>query len=317
MSKAAKRCKIKTSVGGQAVLEGVMMRGPSKWCLAVRKSNGEVVTEEHETKARPWTKIPLVRGVLSFLDSLVMGYKTLARSAELSMEEDEEEELSRFDAFVERHFGQAGTKFVMGAAAVLGIALALGLFMFLPTFLVSMVDRYAFELHGFKAVVEGLIKVAIFVGYLALVGRMKDIRRVFSYHGAEHKTIYCYEAGDELTVENVRKHSRFHPRCGTSFLFIVILLSIIVNAALPWPQIMGGTLVRTGLKLLVLPLTMALSYELIRLAGRHDNIVTRIISAPGMWMQRLTTKEPNDEMIEVAIAAVTPVLPSDPKEAKW
>ncbi len=318
MAKAAKRGSFKTTVGGQAVLEGIMMRGPQKWCLAVRKPDGEVACEVHDVKKRAWTHWPFIRGVLSFVDSLMMGYKTLMRSAEIAMTEEERaEEPSKFDKWVDRHFGEAGGKVVMGVSAVLGIALALGLFMFLPTLLVSLLNDYVTPLYWGKPVLEGVLKMALFVGYLALVGRMKEIRRVFSYHGAEHKTIYCYEAGDALSVENIRGHSRFHPRCGTSFLFIVLFLSILLNSALPWPELAGGAVLRTGLKLLMLPVVMALSYEVIRLAGRYDNPLTRAVSAPGMWIQRLTTKEPDDSMIEVAILAVGPVLPQAPEEAKW
>jgi uncharacterized protein YqhQ len=168
-----------------------------------------------------------------------------------------------------------------------------------------------------KALIEGFIKIAVFLAYLALVSRMQEIRRVFSYHGAEHKTIYCYEAGDPLTVENIRGHSRFHPRCGTSFIFIVLFLSIFLNSALPWPDVVGGTVIRVCMKLLLLPVVMGVSYELIRLAGRHDNPLMRALSAPGLWVQRLTTCEPDDAMIEVAIAAVLPVLPENPDEARW
>lgn len=317
MDKPAKRTNVKTSVGGQAVMEGIMMRGPAKWCLAVRTPDNGVVTEVHDTVQRPWSKWPLIRGVFSFIDSMLMGYKTLMRSAELSMgDEFEEEEPSKFDLWVEKHFGDKGTKLVMGIAAVLGVLLAVGLFMLLPTAIVSGLDLLV-PMGGFKPVLEGIIKIGIFVAYLALVSRMKEIHRVFSYHGAEHKTIFCYEAGDELTVDNIRGHSRFHPRCGTSFILIVLILSILLNSALPWPVGAGGALLRVLLKLLMLPLVMALSYELIRFAGRHDNPFTRAISAPGLWLQRLTTKEPDDSMIEVAIAAVTPVLPENPDEAKW
>ncbi len=317
MEKAAKRINVKTSVGGQAVMEGIMMRGPAKWCLAVRTPSGQVVTELHDVKAQPWRKWPLVRGVAGFVDSLVTGYKTLMRSAELAMGEDfAEEEPGKFDLWVEKHFGDKGAKLVMVLAGVLGVLLAVGLFMLAPTAAVSGLDTLV-PLGGWKPVLEGLIKIAIFLVYLALVSRMNEIRRVFSYHGAEHKTIFCYEAGDELTVENIRRHSRFHPRCGTSFLLIVLILSILLNSALPWPQGAGGALLRAGLKLLVLPLVMALSYEVIRFAGRHDNPFTRTISAPGLWLQRLTTKEPDDSMIEVAVAAVAPVLPQDPAEARW
>ncbi len=315
--KPAKRENFKTSVGGQAVMEGVMMRGPERWCLAVRTPEGEIVTEEHEVKKRPWARWPFVRGVFSFVDSMLMGYRTLMRSAELSMGETfAEEEASKFDKWVERRFGAKAMNAVMAVSAVLGVALAVLLFMFLPTAFVNFLGRFG-ELGYFKALIEGGIKIGVFLLYLALVSRMKEIRRVFSYHGAEHKTIYCYEAGDELTVENVRGHSRFHPRCGTSFIFIVLILSILVNSLLPWPAVAGGAFVRVGLKLLMLPLIMSLSFEIIRFAGRHDNVLTRIVSAPGMWVQRLTTREPDDGMIEVAVAAVTPVLPENKEEAAW
>ncbi|MDL2325134.1 DUF1385 domain-containing protein [Ruminococcaceae bacterium OttesenSCG-928-A16] len=311
----AERCKFKTTVGGQAVMEGIMMRGPQKWCLSVRTPNGEIVTEEHENKkSSPLVKIPFVRGVVSFVSSLTMGYKTLMRSAELSMTEEEQEaELSNFDRWVEKKFGDKAMNVVMGISAFLGLVLAVVLFMFLPTFLVNLVNNHLIALGGFKALLEGLFKIALFVLYLAVVRNSKEIRRVFGYHGAEHKTIFCYEAGDELTVENIRKHTRFHPRCGTSFLLIVLIISILLFSVIPWT----GMALRVVLKILLLPVVMGASYEVIRLAGRYDNIVTRIVSAPGLWLQRLTTCEPDDSMIEVAIAAVTPVLPQNPEEAKW
>lgn len=305
-------CKFKTTVGGQAVMEGVMMRGPARWCLAVRTPAGDIVTEEHDTKSRPWAKWPFVRGVFNFVDSLVMGYQTLMRSAELALGDDFEEEPSKFDLWVERHFGEKGAKIVFTLSAVIGVALALALFMFLPTAIVNLINHFV-PLGGFKALIEGLIKIAIFVLYLVLVRRISEISRVFAYHGAEHKTVFCYEAGDALTVENVRGHTRFHPRCGTSFLLIVLIISILLFSIVPWT----GTALRVLLKLLLLPVVMGVSYELIRLAGRYDNPVTRVISAPGLWLQRLTTNEPDDAMIEVAIAAISPVLPQDPGEAKW
>lgn len=309
----AERCKFRTTVGGQAVMEGVMMRGPAKWCLAVRNPEGDIITETHDTQKRSWTSWPFVRGVFNFFDSLIMGYKTLMRSAELSMgDEFEEEEPSKFDLWLERKFGDKGTKTFMSIAAVIGVVLALVIFMVVPTALVGLLDNFL-PLYGWRTLIEGVLKIALFVGYLALVRNMKEIRRVFSYHGAEHKTISTYEAGDELTVEKVHKHTRFHPRCGTSFLLIVLIVSILVFSLIPW----GGTFARVGLKILLLPVVMAVAYELIRLAGRYDNLVTRIISAPGLWLQRLTTEEPDDSMIEVAIAAVEPVLPEIPDEAKW
>lgn len=317
MAKPAQRLNVKTSVGGQAVMEGIMMRGPQKWCLAVRAPDGEVVTEVHDTPKRPWAKWPLIRGVFSFVDSMTMGYKTLMRSAEISMEEETTEEPSKVDLWVEKHFGEAGTKVLMAVSAVIGVVLALALFMVVPTYLVKGLSLLVPVPDVLKAILEGVIKIGVFLLYLALVSRMKEIHRVFSYHGAEHKTIFCYEAGDPLTVENIRGHSRFHPRCGTSFIFLVLIISILLNSALPWPAMAGGTLLRVGMKILMLPVVMGLSYELIRLAGRYDNALMRAISAPGMWIQRLTTKEPDDSMIEVAIAAVSPVLPENPDEAKW
>lgn len=311
----AERCKFKTTVGGQAVLEGVMMQGPEKWCLAVRTPDGEIVTEEHPTRKKSAvSKLPVVRGVFAFINSLLSGYKTLMRSAELALtEEEQEEELSKFDKWVDAKFGDKAMNVMMGISAVLGIVLAVGIFMFLPTFLVQLFDTHVLALGGFKALVEGVIKIALFVLYLALVRRSKDIKRVFRYHGAEHKTIFCYESGDELTVENVRKHTRFHPRCGTSFLLIVLIVSILLFSVVTWQSVA----MRVALKILLLPVVTGISYEIIRLAGRYDNPVTRAVSAPGLWLQRLTTAEPDDSMIEVALAAVRPVLPENPDDAKW
>lgn len=317
MAKPAKRSNLKANIGGQAVLEGIMMQGPSKWCLAVRTPSGEIVTEVHDAKKRRWAKWPFIRGVASFVKSLIMGYKTLMRSAELSMTEEElEEEQSKFDIWIEKHFGDKGANVVMVIAALLGVALALGLFMVLPTAIISGVDYFVTMPPWLKSILEGVVKMLIFIGYLALVRRMKDIKRLFSYHGAEHKTIYCLEAGDELKVENIRGHSRLHPRCGTNFIFIVLIISIFLNSALPWPSGANGAILRIGLKLLLLPVVTAVSYEVLRFGGRHDNWFTRIITAPGMMIQRLTTAEPDDSMIEVAIAAVTPVLPAEEDETK-
>lgn len=310
------KSKFKTSVGGQAVMEGIMMRGPEKWCLAVRNPEGEIITETHDVQKRPWAKIPFVRGIFNFVDSLLMGYKTLAKSTEISMEGIEEEP-SKFDRWIENKFGDAGMKVMMGVSTVLAFVLAMLLFMYLPAALVNLLNR-AVPLGWGKVIIEGLIKVGIFVLYLALVSRMKEIHRVFCYHGAEHKTISCYEAGDELTVENIRTHTRFHPRCGTSFIFIVLIISILLNSLLPWPEGAGASFMRMGMKLLMLPVVMGVSYEILRLAGKYNgNPVMRALSAPGMWLQRLTTKEPDDSMIEVAITAVTPVLPEKPEDALY
>ena len=305
-------CAFKTSVGGQALMEGIMMKGPDKLAVAVRKPDNTIDIKVEPVKKHVWQKIPLVRGVCSMVDSMVSGYRHLTHSAEISMGDDFLEEESKFDRWVKEKFGDKALTVVTAIAGVLGVVLAVLLFMVIPTAVVRLVELLL-PLGGWKTLLESLIKAGIFVGYLALVSRMKEIRRVFAYHGAEHKTIACYEAGEELTVENVRKHKRFHPRCGTSFLIIVLLISFVIGSLLPW----GNALLRVALKLATLPVVMGIAYELIKLAGRYDNIATRIISAPGLWMQRLTTNEPDDSMIEVAIAAVLPVLPEDPEQGKW
>lgn len=312
MTKENKSCAFKTSVGGQALLEGIMMRGPQKIAVAVRRPDKTIDVKVDPVKQRSWRKIPLVRGVCSFVESLLSGYTYLTHSAEISMGDEYEEEETKFDRWVNEKFGDKAMKALTTVAAFAGVALAVLLFTVLPTLLIGGLDKLV-PLGGWKTLLEGVVKIALFLGYLTLVSRMKEIYRVFCYHGAEHKTIACYEAGEELTVENIRKHSRFHPRCGTSFLLIVVLISILVCSVFPW----GSLLVRVGLKLLALPVIVGIAYEIIKLAGRYDNVVTRVISAPGLWMQRLTTHEPDDSMIEVAIAAVTPVLPQKPEDGRW
>ena len=306
-----KEC-FKTSVGGQALMEGIMMRGPEKICVAVRRPDGTLDMTYEDVKHHRWQKIPLVRGAAAMIENLVLGYRYLMHSAEVSMPEEAEEEPGRFEKWLGEHAGPGVQNFFMALAAVCGGLLAIVLFMVLPTAIVGLIDRFL-PLGWGKVVLEGVLKIALFVGYLFLCTRMKEIHRVFEYHGAEHKTIACYEAGEELTVENVRRHRRFHPRCGTSFMILVLIVSILLFSVLPW----SSTGLRVVLKLLLLPVVMGFSYELIKLAGRYDNLFTRIISAPGLWLQRLTTFEPDDSMIEVAIAAVTPVLPDHPDEAKW
>ena len=306
-----KEC-FKPSVGGQALMEGIMMRGPEKICVAVRRPDGTLDMTYEDVKHHRWQKIPLVRGAAAMIENLVLGYRYLMHSAEVSMPEEAEEEPGRFEKWLGEHAGPGVQNFFMALAAVCGGLLAIVLFMVLPTAIVGLIDRFL-PLGWGKVVLEGVLKIALFVGYLFLCTRMKEIHRVFEYHGAEHKTIACYEAGEELTVENVRHHRRFHPRCGTSFMILVLIVSILLFSVLPW----SSTGLRVVLKLLLLPVVMGVSYELIKLAGRYDNLFTRIISAPGLWLQRLTTFEPDDSMIEVAIAAVTPVLPDHPDEAKW
>ena len=301
--------KFKTSIGGQAVMEGISMRGPKKTCLAVRLPDGSIMTELSDTMANPFAKIPIVRGVAALFISLKSGYSCLMKSAELAFPEDAGQE-DKVDAWLREHLGDKAGAAIGAVGAVLGALLSVALFVILPTFITGLIDRMV-PLGGFKAAVEGLLKVCIFIGYLYGVSRIKDIRRVFQYHGAEHKTIFCYEAGEELTVENVRKQGRFHPRCGTSFMFITLIVSIIVFSFVPWTS----TALRALYKLLALPLVMGISYEAIKFAGASDGIVSRILSAPGLWVQRLTVFEPDDSMMEVAIAAMKAVIPDDPSEA--
>ena len=404
-------CAKKTSIGGQALLEGIMMRGPKMTAMAVRDPNGKIVVEKWPTQTgnRPKIfKLPVIRGVFNFVDSMLFGYKCLMRSAELSGLEELEEELAREkeakkqakknkkkgietpaeDAATEsvstkdadmaaeaapdeatlteevpaeeavaeagvveevvteeepqevapvkeapkadkKKAGKEGsglTTGIMIVASVLGVALAIGLFIMLPTFIYGWIEKAIpflpienAALNSLcKSFFEGLFKIAILVGYMALVTLMKEIRRTFQYHGAEHKTIFCYESGLELTVENVRMQRRFHPRCGTSFLVLMLLVGMFVSFFID-PLFMlagiyeGGAylVLRAVVKLLLLPLIMGIGYELIKFAGRHDNILTRIFSAPGLWLQRVTVLEPTDDMIECAIAAFKEVIPDD------
>lgn len=381
----------KTSIGGQALMEGIMMRGPEKSAMAVRRPNGEIFFEEHENpqKKRPKIcRLPIIRGVFGFVDSMVMGYKYLMRSAEIACEEVPEkdgdkaacapaesaaETLTKAQELPDSEKGAAntagaeaapaglepaaqsapvaetesGTATAAGAesapakepesafgkgamtgmmlvATVLGVLLAVGLFVWLPTFLYTQLAKVlpagAAENRYLRSAFEGVLKIAVLVAYMALVSLMKDIRRTFMYHGAEHKTIFCYEHGLPLTVENVRGERRYHPRCGTSFLILMLLVSVLVGIFIP-PSIDGinptaYTFIRAGIKILLIPLVMGIGFELLKFAGRHDNILTKIISAPGMWLQHLTVKEPTDDMIECAIVAFKAVVPPDESD-KW
>ena len=308
--------RFKTSVGGQALMEGVMMRGPERICCAVRKPDGTIETKIDPVKHHGvWTKIPLVRGAISMIESLIVGYRYMMYSAQVSMGDDYDpaEEETAFEKWVGEHLGEKAENALMTVAAVLGGLLAILLFTVLPTFLVGGVNRLLPLGRWGKVVLEAVLKVAIFLTYMVGISKMKEIHRVFEYHGAEHKTIACYEAGDPLTVENVRKYTRFHPRCGTSFMILVIIISIFLYAVLPWTS----TGMRIVYKLCMFPLLVGISYEILKWAGRSDSVLSKIVSQPGLWMQRLTTFEPDDSMIEVAIAAVTPVLPEKQEEARW
>ena len=330
MSKDSRNPEIirKTSVGGQALIEGVMMNGPKGAALSVRNTKGEIITEFMNIKhARDKVKFlgwPFIRGIVNFIESMIIGYKSLMRSADLSGQMEDEtdpEKMSKLDRWLNDHMGPKMFAAITGVASVLAVVIGMGLFVYLPTFLVDIIDEHLFasSLQKFHALFEGLMRAVIIVIYMWAVSKMKDIHRVFMYHGAEHKTIFCYEKGLPLTVENIRGCRRFHPRCGTSFIFIVLITSIIVSSivSLIFPQLTESSnrIIWILVKLiLVLPVVTGISYELIKYAGRHDNILTKVFSAPGLWMQRITTKEPTDDMIEVAIASVKAVITDNPED---
>ena len=358
--------KRKTSIGGQALIEGIMMRGPKKTAMAVRDPQGEIVFEESVNKASKRsriTKLPIIRGVFGFIDSMAMGYKCLMRSAELSGLEEAEAELQRekeekkakklakkkgidpeaalreIKAEESRKSSEKPKKpnekekegssplvtAIMVLSVVFAVVLAVGLFFYLPSFVFGLLTKAApvllfpdnLALASFvKSLFEGVFKIVMLVAYMSLVSLMKDIRRTFEYHGAEHKTIFCYEHGMALTVENVRRERRFHPRCGTSFLILMVLVNVFVSFFIdPISYLILGytlnNLLRTAIRLLLLPLIMGLGYEVLKFAGRHDNLFTRIVSAPGMWLQRITVLEPDDDMIECAIKAFVAVIPEE------
>ena len=307
--------KFRTSVGGQALMEGVMMRGPKRLCCAVRRPDGGIETDIKELPPKKWyEKVPFVRGVFAMIGSMITGYRCLMYSADIAMQNSEDfEPESKLDKWLDEHLGEKFQNALMVCAALMGGVAAILLFSVTPTSVVGFVSRFMPLGRWGRVILEAVLKMAIFLAYLALCSRMKEIHRLFEYHGAEHKTIACYEAGEPLTVENIRKYSRFHPRCGTSFLILTLLVSIAVFSVIPWT----GTALRVVYKLLFLPMVMGISYELLKLCGRTDNRLTHIIRAPGLWVQRLTVFEPDDSMIECAIQAVTPVLPENPEEGQW
>ena len=361
-------CRRKTSIGGQALIEGIMMRGPQKTAMAVRNTKGEVVVEEFPTQTAKRPAIcrwPFIRGIFGYIDSMVLGYKCLMRSAELSgLEDIVEESPKKKKKRLEKEAKAAAERgetvaevaepapveeveetkeekkdeeklpaWVMTATMVvglvLGLGLALGLFLYLPMLAYNLAsDHIGFLNHDnvavnslIKSAFEGVLRIVLLVGYMAAISLMKDIRRTFMYHGAEHKTIFCYEAGEELTVENVRRQRRFHPRCGTSFLIVMLLVSIFISFFIdPIAVLISGeelpTLLRVLVKILLLPLIVGIGYELIKFAGRHDNWFTRLISLPGVWLQHITVFEPTDDMIECAITSVKLVIPDDDSD-RW
>ncbi len=295
-----------SGIGGQAVLEGIMMKNKNRYSVAVRKPDGEIEvhTGEHEGigRGRVWAKLPLIRGVVNFIDSLMLGMETLTYSASF-YEEEEEEKPGGFERFLLNIFGEKAEKVVMGCTVAFSVVMAVGIFMVLPYFISGFFRDYIVS-NTLLAVIEGAIRLGLFVLYVVLISSMKDIKRVYMYHGAEHKCINCVERGRELNVKNVRKSSRYHARCGTSFLFIVMVISIIFFIFIR----VDSPALRVLFRLLLIPVIAGVSYEFIRLAGRSENLLVRILSLPGKGMQMLTTKEPEDDMIEVAIAAVEAVF---------
>ncbi len=324
--------KFKTMIGGQALIEGIMMLGPDKSSVVVRKKDGLRIKTEPRKVSEGFSlkKLPLIRGVFNFCASMKMGVTALLYSADVYAEDDEEaaqEPQSRLDAWLEKHLSSEKAQSVMTTlAVVVGIAFSVALFFVLPSLIGSVINRFLTTNELVRNLLEGLVRIVIFLSYMFLVSRMKDMKRVFSYHGAEHKTIRCYEARLPLTVENVRRQTRLHPRCGTSFLFVVIIISILVFSvatqllAPVTPEFHNRVLealFRVALRLLLLPIVVGISYEFNRLVGRHDNWLTRALSAPGMWLQYLTTNEPDDSMIEVGIEALTQVLPEQEGADRW
>ena len=301
-----------TTIGGQALMEGIMMVGPQRTVAAFCSEEGQISTEEISvprlTKLYPILGKPFIRGIFSLIDSFRLGYKALSLSADKLTGGEEEEELSGFDKWLSDHLGEKITGVIMAIASVLGIALAIALFFFLPTVLFNLLEAVApGEISGWRSIFEGVIRIGIFVGYVVLIGMVPDIKRTFQYHGEEHKTIFCYENDLPLTVENVRGQKRFHPRCGTSFLILMLVIGIIVGFFIPF----SNPFLRTFTKLLCIPVIMNVGYEVQKACARHDGWLSRAVTAPGLWMQRLTVKEPDDKMIEAAIAAMEAVIPEN------
>ncbi len=311
------KTKIVTSIGGQALLEGIMMRGPKKSTVAVRKSDGSVELQEIQplnlVKKYKILGVPIIRGVANMIDSLVTGQRALMISADKALDSEEEEESeqpSKLDMWVDKHLGDKFLSVVMTLSTVIAVVFCVAVFFFVPTWLFNLTASVLPFLNDaiiWRSAFEGIIRIILFLVYMSLCTVNKDMKRVFQYHGAEHKTIFCYEHGLELNVENVRRQIRFHPRCGTSFLILMLIVGIFIGLFIPFTDVW----LRSTVKLLLLPVTVGIGYELIRICGKHDNIITRIIAAPGVWMQHITTKEPEDDMIEVAISAMKDVIPEN------
>ena len=310
----------RTSIGGQALIEGVMMRGPEKQAIAVRDQEGQIILRVEELKLikdrYPILGLPIIRGAVNFIAALLCGVKALMYSADFFPEE-EASEPSKFEQWLEKKLGSAKLeKAVVVFAVVLSVVMTVGLFILLPTFLAGLVDPYinSAAVHN---LIEGVVRIAIFLAYLILCSQQKDIKRVFAYHGAEHKSIFCYEQGLPLTPENAAKMPKHHPRCGTSFLFVVLVVNILVTSVVFSFVEWRNMWVRVGLHLLILPLIVGITYEFNRYVGRQDSALTRLLARPGMWLQNFTTNEPDESMLEVAIAALTAVIPTEQGKDEW
>lgn len=312
--------KFKTTCGGQALIEGIMMRGPEKEAIVVRKPDGELEVKVEPLKLvktrHPWLGLPFLRGPINFVDSMIHGVKALMFSAEFYPEDEEEpEEPSKVDAWLEKRLGsEKAMSVVVTLSVILGLGFSILLFFILPTLITGLLTRFIGS-RLVLSLIEGLVRMVIFFCYIVLMSKLKDMKRVFRYHGAEHKTIFCYEHGLPLTVENVRAMPRHHPRCGTSFLFVIMAVAIVIHAVLGvgW----DNTWLRLGVRLLSLPFIVSITYEINRFVGRHDNWLTKILTAPGLWLQNWTTSEPDDSMIEVGIRALSEVLPEEKGADKW
>ncbi len=314
----------KTSIGGQALIEGIMMKGPKGTAMSVRLPDGTIETELEENNnqgKKAIYKIPVVRGVFAFADSMITGYKYLMKSADKAMtEEEKQEDMSKFDKWINDHMGEKMMGVITAISSVLGVALAMLIFLYLPIETVDLFDTYILksaDISKFHPLIEGIMRIAIFILYMYLVSKMDMIKRVFMYHGAEHKTIFCYENGLELTVENVKKMSRLHPRCGTAFMFVMLILSMAVSFSLVviFPQLATiNKILWMLIKIAILPVIMGLGYEFIKYAGKHENVMVKILSYPGLLMQRITTVEPTDDIIEVAIESIKAVLTDNPED---
>lgn len=313
----------KTSIGGQALIEGIMMKGPKGTAMSVRLPDGTIDTEleENTGKKNPIMKIPVVRGVYAFADSMISGYKYLMKSADKALtEEEKEEDMSKLDKWLSEHMSENMMNIVTGISSVLGVVLAMLVFLYLPIESVDLFDTYLLknvDISKYHPLIEGIMRIIIFILYMYLVSKMSMIKRVFMYHGAEHKAIFCYENGLELTVENIRKMSRFHPRCGTAFMFVMIILSMIASFSLVliFPELANiNKILWMVIKLAILPVVMGIGYEFIKYAGKHENIIVKILSYPGLLMQRITTVEPTDDIIEVAIESIKAVITDNPED---